>query len=477
MKFITFLLKIFKIGCIGFGGGSALIPVMEEEFIGEGKLDTKENFDNDVIVATLTPGALPIELASSLGRRNFGHKGMVLGGVMMALPGIILTVALLTILASLQDQIGHIIKCLIVGIAAFIIYLLVHYIKNVFTNCKKISKTFSYRSMVVAIGVFLLSCESNLYKIFGIDATPVFSVSTFHILLTAFFLIFCLKSAKYLWLKIGAVILAGANLLIHGKLEIFHSDVVTYILAFMMVATVIICGFNSVNKLFSVRIPIREILSDLKIWVLFLLITLVPALALNLESLLFAAKGTLSTLMSFGGGDAYLVIADGLFVGDDYITEDIFYSQIVSVVNILPGSILAKTLTALGYVYGTQAVGSVIGGIAFAVAGVGCSVATSCGVFGFIYLLYEEFATSSVFRTFSNYIRPIISGLLGNVMLVLINQSRQTSLSLDIPMWIVLGMLLLLVVVDFLLVQKAKVKPIYLIVLNIACSLCLLFFL
>ncbi|MGN1132118.1 MAG: hypothetical protein ACI4RL_04375, partial [Ruminococcus sp.] len=64
----------------------------------------------------------------------------------------------------------------------------------------------------------------------------------------------------------------------------------------------------------------------------------------------------------------------------------------------------------------------------------------------------------------------------GNVMLVLINQSRQTALSLDIPMWIVLGMLLLLVVVDFLLVQKAKLKPIYLIVLNIICSLCLLFF-
>lgn len=477
MKLSTFLLKVFKIGCIGFGGGSALIPVMEEEFIGKGKLDTKENFDNDVIVATLTPGALPIELASSLGRRNFGHKGMVLGGVMMALPGIILTVSLLTILASLQDQIGHIIKCLTVGIAGFIIYLLLNYIRNVFHRCKKISKTFSYRAGAVAIGVFLLSCESNLYKILGIDATPIFSVSTFHILLTAFFLIFCIKSSKHLWVKIGATILAGANLLLHGKSEIIHSDVFSYVVAVLMVATVIFCGFRSINKLFSVHIPLREILSDLKIWVLFLLLTLVPALVLNPQSLLFAAKGTLSTVMSFGGGDAYLVIADGLFVGDGWLSEDVFYSQIVSVVNILPGSILAKTLTAIGYVYGSQAVGYGLGGVAFAVAGVGCSVAASCGVFGFIYLLYEEFATSTVFRTFSNYIRPIIAGLLGNVMLVLINQSKQTSLSLNIPLWIVLGMLFLLVVADFILVKKAKLKPIYLIVLNIICSLCLLFFL
>ena len=81
-NFSRFILKMFKIGCIGFGGGSALIPVMEREFIGTDdahrKLDTKENFDKDILIASLTPGALPVELASSLGWRNFGAKGMLL---------------------------------------------------------------------------------------------------------------------------------------------------------------------------------------------------------------------------------------------------------------------------------------------------------------------------------------------------------------------------------------------------------------
>lgn len=76
-QLIKFLLSMFKIGCIGFGGGSALIPVMEREFIGDGKLDTKENFDKDILIASLTPGALPVELAASLGWRNFGAKGKI----------------------------------------------------------------------------------------------------------------------------------------------------------------------------------------------------------------------------------------------------------------------------------------------------------------------------------------------------------------------------------------------------------------
>ena len=71
--FSTFLLNILKIGCLGFGGGSALIPIFEDVFVGENKLDTKENFDKDIIVASLTPGALPIEIASSIGKRNFGN--------------------------------------------------------------------------------------------------------------------------------------------------------------------------------------------------------------------------------------------------------------------------------------------------------------------------------------------------------------------------------------------------------------------
>ena len=76
LSFARFLTAMLKIGCIGFGGGSALIPVIEDEIITGQKLDTTEHYDKDVVVASITPGALPVELATSLGKRNFGILGI-----------------------------------------------------------------------------------------------------------------------------------------------------------------------------------------------------------------------------------------------------------------------------------------------------------------------------------------------------------------------------------------------------------------
>ena len=91
---------MFWIGCIGFGGGSALIPVIEKEIADRQGIDEKQNIDKDVVVASITPGALPVEIAASIGRRKFGIRGMIAGAVMMALPGALMTVALQLIYQS-----------------------------------------------------------------------------------------------------------------------------------------------------------------------------------------------------------------------------------------------------------------------------------------------------------------------------------------------------------------------------------------
>ena len=74
-----FLRTMIWIGCIGFGGGNALIPVMQKELVDETKAITAEEFDEDVMVASITPGALPVEIASGIGSRLHGVLGMFLG--------------------------------------------------------------------------------------------------------------------------------------------------------------------------------------------------------------------------------------------------------------------------------------------------------------------------------------------------------------------------------------------------------------
>lgn len=431
MKFTTFLWKMFKIGCIGFGGGSALIPVMEEQFIGEGKLDTKEHFDNDIIVANLTPGALPVELASALGKRNFGYKGMILGAAMMALPGIFATLILLTILANLQNRIESIIKCAVIGISSFVIFLIWGYIQNVIRDCKTFSKKFYFRASLVMVGVFILSCGKNLYRLLGIDREPVFGISTIYILLAAFAGIFCIKFIQ------------------NQKNPRSGSWM---------------------SSLKQTQVPYKEIIRELRTWLLFLAVCSLPALILFPSSLLFLLKGVLSVLASFGGGDAYLVIADGLFVSNGMLSEDFFYGQLVPVVNLLPGTILGKTLTAAGYSYGLDIGGNTACALALALAAFACMLAVSCGVFGAIYQVYDQFSKSQVLIAVSHYIRPIISGLLGNVILLLLNQGRQSALHFALPPMPVVGFILFLAVLDWTLAKKARIKPVYFIGINVLLS-------
>ena len=71
-KEFKLMASIFKIGVVGFGGGTALIPVIEREVVEDQKIVEKSEYDKDVIVASITPGALPVEIATGLGKRAYG---------------------------------------------------------------------------------------------------------------------------------------------------------------------------------------------------------------------------------------------------------------------------------------------------------------------------------------------------------------------------------------------------------------------
>jgi chromate transporter len=377
----SFLFSMFKIGCIGFGGGNALIPLLEEEFIGEDKLDTRENFDKDILIASLSPGALPVELASSLGWRNFGMRGLLLGTAAMTVPGVLATLLLLTGLESLRTRVGMLMNLLTILVSVYIIVLIFRYIRKVYCNCRKFSSLFFRRAVSVMLGVFALTCGKNLYRLLGIDGAPFFCFSTFHILLTAFLVIILINAVRG--------ILAARK----GK------------------------------KLKLTRASGIDRPRDLVVWMIFILVLSSVSLLLGAGLpcyLLFLGKGCVSVLLSFGGGDAYLAVADGLFVESGIVSASVFYGDIVSVANILPGSILCKALTAIGYTYGISAMGSIAGGLVFALGGYGISVAASCMVFRVVFYLYEHLSGFRSMQTISHYIGPIVCGLLGTVMLALL---------------------------------------------------------
>ena len=101
----SFFLSMLWIGIIGFGGGSALIPVIGDAVTKEKRFVSEEEYQKNVVAAAVTPGALPVEIAAGLGRGLYGRLGMVLSAICMALPGSLLTCCMLMFMSSVESQV------------------------------------------------------------------------------------------------------------------------------------------------------------------------------------------------------------------------------------------------------------------------------------------------------------------------------------------------------------------------------------
>ena len=469
-KMHKLLASMLKVGIIGFGGGNALIPVIQQEVVEEKKLITKEEYEKDIVAATLTPGALPVEIASGVGGKVGGMQGMLLGGSAMAFPGAFFTVFLLAGMNMVSEKILLQIQYASIGITAFIMCLLTEYIRGTFEQyggTRNVGKAF-----MVCIAVFLLTAGKNIYKIFQIPATPIFSISTIDMLVIAFFGIL-VTNCKFTWQNlVPAGIVSFVYLLCVGKAGIIENDIVTWtIRGVMIVMSVYGLKKSSKKKRKKKKAVMKPVVKESIIWILFAFLFSVPAFILfRLHTASFAVSGLASSLISFGGGDAYLTIADGLFV-PDYISEQNFYNNLVLIVNVMPGSILCKTLSGIGYAYGISLGAGHLQAVCMALVGFACIVAASCGVFGVIYHLYEYLENVEIFVNIKKSIKVIVSGMLMTVMTGLIQSSMTIGRGGNYPGYVVLLMIFGIYGLNVFLLRKAKCKNVILIGMSLVLSM------
>ncbi|MDR1519587.1 MAG: chromate transporter, partial [Planctomycetota bacterium] len=57
MNLIRIWLSFLKIGCVGFGGGSALIPIVRNELVAERQWLSDDEYLKHTLIANITPGA------------------------------------------------------------------------------------------------------------------------------------------------------------------------------------------------------------------------------------------------------------------------------------------------------------------------------------------------------------------------------------------------------------------------------------
>lgn len=100
---IKLFISFFKIGAFSFGGGYAMLPLIEEEILTNGWLTTKE-FIDILAIAEMTPGSIAINSATFLGFKVSGIWGAMAATIAVVLPSFIIMSLIFVFVAKFKNS-------------------------------------------------------------------------------------------------------------------------------------------------------------------------------------------------------------------------------------------------------------------------------------------------------------------------------------------------------------------------------------
>ncbi len=92
MIFLRLFLTFFKIGLFTFGGGYAMLPLVQEEVLSHGWM-SEEEIINFIAVSESTPGPLAVNMSTYVGRMTAGIPGALSATLGVILPSFIIILA------------------------------------------------------------------------------------------------------------------------------------------------------------------------------------------------------------------------------------------------------------------------------------------------------------------------------------------------------------------------------------------------
>ena len=93
-EYLSLFLTMLKIGLFTFGGGYAMIALLENEFVAKKKWIEKDEFLDVAAIAESTPGPIAINAATYIGFKNAGIVGSIVATLGICIPSFVIIYAI-----------------------------------------------------------------------------------------------------------------------------------------------------------------------------------------------------------------------------------------------------------------------------------------------------------------------------------------------------------------------------------------------
>ena len=159
-KALSLFVTFFKIGLFTFGGGYAMIPLIQREIVENKKWISDDDILEIIAIAESTPGPIAINSATFVGFKVAGFWGSFCATFGVVLPSFVIILLISFLLKNFSDYKG--VKYAFYGIRAGVLSLLC---KAVWTMYKKVKKS--------AVGYILMALAFIAVAVFDINVLIV----------------------------------------------------------------------------------------------------------------------------------------------------------------------------------------------------------------------------------------------------------------------------------------------------------------
>lgn len=155
-----------KIGALTFGGGYAMLPLIQREIVENKKWSTEKEILDYYAVGQCTPGVIAVNTATFIGYKLRGIIGGIVATLGVIFPSIVIILIIATFLQNFADL--AIVESAFAGIRVAVVALIITTVVKLIKSSIK-----DYLGVIIAIIAFVISAFIGLSPVYVVIAAAL----------------------------------------------------------------------------------------------------------------------------------------------------------------------------------------------------------------------------------------------------------------------------------------------------------------
>lgn len=155
-----------KIGALTFGGGYAMLPLIQREIVENKKWSTEKEILDYYAVGQCTPGVIAVNTATFIGYKLRGIIGGIVATLGVIFPSIVIILIIATFLQNFADL--AIVQSAFAGIRVAVVALIITTVVKLIKSSIK-----DYLGVIIAIIAFVISAFIGLSPVYVVIAATL----------------------------------------------------------------------------------------------------------------------------------------------------------------------------------------------------------------------------------------------------------------------------------------------------------------